>query len=125
MPIPKNWLLAIFIIVGVTSGVAQDDITNAGGAGVSFGYAVARTDITAATNTPFTRAFLRYYAASNVAFEVGVGMGTLKADDGVQFFNSPIYPVDGRCLFSYLKKKSLSLCFCRSGIDLFQSQRSK
>jgi len=119
MSIPKKRFLAVLIFVGMTTVTAQD-ITNSLGAGASFGYSVARTDITEAKNTPFTRAFLRYYATSNVAVELGVGMGTLKADNGYQFFNSPIYPVDGRLLVQLFKKEKFSpYAFAGAGFMYF------
>ncbi|HUL44704.1 MAG TPA: OmpA family protein [Bacteroidota bacterium] len=95
MRLPTYRLILFLVLCGATSAFSQD-VTNAVGFGAAFGTAIARTDITKPDNTMFTRAFFRYYATPHLSLEAGVGLGTLEADDGTNFFTSPIYPVDFR-----------------------------
>lgn len=65
------------------------------GVGVNFGGAIPSSDIRPSRALPFGRAFLRYYPATQVGLEVGLGMGTLEAGRD-SFFSSMIYPFDIR-----------------------------
>ncbi len=92
MGISKNLCL---LLLAVSAGLSQD---NEIGVGASFGSAYARTDIHHPKDTPFARAFFRYYPSPAFAFETGFGLGTLQASDGTRFFSTPIYPVDVRLM---------------------------
>lgn len=104
MQTPK---LAAFVLVltilGYSFSVGQDE-KSAVGVGASFGGVTPRTDIRKPKDTPFGRAFVRVYPSSHLALEAGVGLGTLEAEDGSQFFTSYIYPVDARLLVQPLKE---------------------
>ncbi|MBI1805674.1 MAG: OmpA family protein [Ignavibacteria bacterium] len=87
--------LTILCGIVISSGIAQDK-TDAFGVGASFGNAYPKTDINQSKDSPFARAFFRYYPTENFAIETGVGVGTLSSEVGSQFFSSYIYPVDVR-----------------------------
>lgn len=100
-----------FLAVSGCYSQENDELTNAIGIGASFGSSVARTDINESKDSPFGRAFLRFYPASQVALEASIGLGVLQADDGVSYFNSVIYPVDVRLLIQPLKVGKLAPVF--------------
>lgn len=107
MSIAKYCLLSIVVstiaCISLSFAQPEDDMQNAIGIGASFGSSVSRTDITDSKDSPFGRAFIRFYPATQVALEASLGLGVLRADDGVDYFNSIIYPVDFRLLVQPIK----------------------
>ncbi len=80
------------------------DKTDSYGVGVSFGGAVPQTDILDHKVYPVGRAFFRYYPAAQAAIELGIGLGSIQADDSQRFFSSTVYPVDIRLLIQPVKE---------------------
>ena len=89
--------------IAMFSAPAQDR-TNAFGVGASFGSAYPKTDIKQSKDSPFARAFFRYYPTENFALETGLGVGTLSSEVGSDFFSSYIYPLDIRFRVQPLKE---------------------
>jgi outer membrane protein OmpA-like peptidoglycan-associated protein len=75
------------------------------GVGMYIGESTPYTDIREHNVYPFARAFVRYYASPYFAVEGGAGLGRLSADDGVNYFSSPIYPIDGRLIVNLLNNQ--------------------
>jgi hypothetical protein len=99
--------VAIFLAMGFSSLCNAQDPNSILGIGASFGSAVPKTDVPASPANPYGRLFLRYYTSPKFAFDVGVGLGTLKAESGDQYFSTPIYPIDFRLMFLPVKIRSV------------------
>jgi outer membrane protein OmpA-like peptidoglycan-associated protein len=95
----RKYFLRLAILCAFISiqGSAQDR-SGAVGIGASFGSIRPVVDIKGEKNSPFGRLFLRYYASSAVGFEAGAGLGTLQAENGLQYFTSKVEPVDIRLM---------------------------
>ncbi len=100
----------VSLTAGVLSAYAQvvkspDDLQDNIGVGIFLGEASPYTDIPEHNTYPIARGFVRYYASSNFAFELGVGLTRLAADDGNHYFSSSLFPVDGRLVVNLLKEQ--------------------
>lgn len=69
------------------------------GLGLSFGTAMAKTDVGGFIPKPITRIFSRYHTSSNLAVEAGFGFGMIEGKK-FGFFSSKIIPVEIRLLLS-------------------------
>ena len=106
----RLYCTAVLLFMAAATCVAQDT-TGAPisyGVGGEFGEGFARTDIHDNTGLPFARAFVRLYPSQYIAFETGVGIGQLQAENGSLFFKSYIYPVDARLLVQPLQGSKIS-----------------
>jgi len=74
------------------------------GVGATFGMVAPRTDVDAYQDSPYGRAFLRYYPADVFALEVGAGMARLEASSMGDFFTTLIYPFDIRLQLQPVKE---------------------
>ncbi len=69
------------------------------GLGLSFGTALAQTDVGGSIFKPISRIFTRYYPTSSFGFEAGFGFGMLEGKK-FGFFMSKIIPFDFRLIVS-------------------------
>lgn len=71
------------------------------GLGLSFGTAMAKTDVGGFIPKPITRIFSRYHTSSNLSIEAGFGFGMVEGKK-IGFFSSKIIPIEIRLLISPL-----------------------
>ncbi|MDP2208089.1 MAG: OmpA family protein [Bacteroidota bacterium] len=69
------------------------------GLGLSFGTAMAKTDVGGYIPKPITRIFSRYHTSGVLALEAGFGFGMVEGKK-IGFFSSKIIPIDIRLLLS-------------------------
>ncbi len=69
------------------------------GLGLSFGTAMAKTDVGGYIPKPITRIFSRYHPSDFLALEAGFGFGMVEGKK-IGFFSSKIIPIDIRLLLS-------------------------
>jgi len=98
MTMPKYfaYLWALMFLFALP-GYCQDSKSNLG-VGMSIGVGTPVTDIEEHHQYPYGRAFLRLYTPNALAFEFGLGLGSLQAEDDYAFFSSQLYTVDVRLL---------------------------
>lgn len=121
----KYFILVVIILFMPAPECAAQEMENAYGAGTSFGITLPRTDIQNPKASPIGRLYFRYYATDNLAFEAGIGLGTLEAKKDSSFFNSAIYPVDFRFVVEPFPNKFVSpFFFGGAGILAFNPKDS-
>ncbi len=76
------------------------------GLGLSFGTAMAKTDVGGFIPKPITRIFSRYHPTDILAFEAGFGFGMVEGKK-FGFFSSKIIPLDIRLLLSPFPTSSI------------------
>jgi outer membrane protein OmpA-like peptidoglycan-associated protein len=121
---------ALFVVAAmllvVTGPAYSQDETPGLGAGISFGMASPLTDIKDAQDGPLGRAFIRYYASQSIGLEFGAGMGYLQAEEGGQYFNSLIYPIDARVVLQPVSKSQIQpFLFAGIGLLVFNPEDQK
>ncbi|MDI6802699.1 MAG: OmpA family protein [Bacteroidota bacterium] len=86
------------------------------GLGLSFGTAMAKTDVGGYIPKPITRIFSRYHTSDILAFEAGFGFGMVEGKK-IGFFSSKIIPIDIRFNLSAFPNSRIRPYFF-SGISL-------
>lgn len=75
----------------------SQNLENGFGLGLSFGTAMAKTDVGGYIPKPITRIFSRYHPSNNLAIEAGFGFGMVEGKK-FGFFSSKIIPIEIRLL---------------------------
>ncbi len=107
MTLPKylHSLTALTLLMAL-SCFCQDTKSNLG-IGMSFGAVTPLTDIEEHHQNPYGRAFARIYSSDALAFEFGLGLSSLEAEDQNNFFSSQVYSLDVRLLLQPVREGSV------------------
>lgn len=94
------WVTYITIFFLIIKNISFSQITEKTfGLGLSFGSALATTDVKGGVFKPISRIFTRYYPTPTFGFEAGFGFGMLEGKK-FGFFMSKIIPFDFRLILS-------------------------